>query len=85
VAEVVYVLCALTSIACAILLLKGYRANRTRLLFWSSLSFMGLALHNVLLFLDLVAFPDIDLFYWRTGVALLAMLVLIYGLIWELR
>lgn len=84
-AEAVYILCALTSSACALLLLNGYRANRTRLLFWSSLSFMGLAAHNILLFLDLVTLPNIDLFYWRTGVALLAMLVLIYGLVWESR
>ena len=84
-AEAVYLLCALTSIACAALLYRGYRASRTRLLFWSSLAFIGLALHNVLLFVDLVVVPEVDLFYWRTGVALVSMLVLLYGLIWESR
>lgn len=84
-AEAVYVLCALTSILCAVLLFRGYRANRTRLLFWSSAAFAGLALHNVLLFLDLVVLLHIDLFYWRTGIALASMLVLLYGLIGESR
>jgi hypothetical protein len=85
VAEAVYLLCALTSIACAGLLYRGYRASRTRLLFWSSLAFIGLALHNVLLFVDLVVVPEVDLFYWRTSVALVSMLVLLYGLVWESR
>ena len=84
-AEAVYVLCALTSIVCAVLLFRGFRASRTRLLFWSSISFSGLALHNIVLVLDLVVLPDIDLFYWRAGVALVSMLVLLYGLVWESR
>jgi len=84
-AEAVYLLCALTSIVCAALLYRGYRASRTRLLFWSSLCFSGLAVHNVLLFLDLVVVPEVDLFYWRTAVALASMLVLLFGLIWESR
>jgi hypothetical protein len=84
-AESVYALCALTSILCAILLLKGYRANRTRLLFWASLSFAGLALNNVLLFIDLIMLPAVDLFIWRAAAALAGMSVLLYGLIWESR
>jgi len=85
VAEAVYVLCALTSVVCAVLLFRGYRASRTRLLFWSSACFAGLALHNVVLFLDLVVLPDVDLFYVRTGIALVSMLALLYGLVWEPR
>jgi hypothetical protein len=85
VAESVYALCALTSILCAALLFRGYRANRTRLLFWSSLCFAGLALNNVLLFADLVLLPNIDLFFWRSAAALLGMSILLYGLIWESR
>ncbi|HEX3835556.1 MAG TPA: DUF5985 family protein [Steroidobacteraceae bacterium] len=84
-AESVYALCALTSILCAALLFRGYRANRTRLLFWSSLCFAGLALNNVLLFADLVLLPNIDLFFWRSAAALLGMSILLYGLIWESR
>ncbi len=82
-AEAVYLLCALTSILCAVLLFRGHRSNRTRLLFWSSLCFAGLALNNILLFVDLVLVPSIDLTLVRGGVALLALVVLIYGLVWE--
>ena len=82
-AEAVYLLCALVSIACAALLLNGYRANRTALLFWSSLCFAGLAANNVLLFVDLVVVPDVDLSLLRSCVALLAIMALLYGLIWE--
>jgi len=84
-AELVYVLCAATSIVCAVLLLRGYRASRTRLLFWSSLCFVGLAINSILLFVDLIELPDIDLFWWRTAAALVAMMVLLFGLIWEIR
>jgi hypothetical protein len=82
-AEIVYLLCALTSVACALMLAKGYRANRTKLLYWSSICFGGLALNNILTFLDLVIVPAVDLSLWRSFIALAAMAVLIYGLIWE--
>lgn len=79
----VYLLCALTSIACASLLLRGYRSSRTRLLFWSSLGFWGLALNNVLLVIDFIIVPDVDLSIARTVTALVAMVALVTGLIWE--
>lgn len=82
-AETVYVLCAATSIVCAVLLLRGYLANRTTLLLWSSLCFVGLALNNALLFVDLVIVPDVDLHYVRNVVALVSLMVLIYGLVWD--
>jgi hypothetical protein len=82
-AEAVYLLCAVTSIVCAALLFRGYRAHRTRLLFWSSLCFMGLALNNVLLFVDLVMVPDVDMRLWRGALALVAMMLLLIGLIME--
>ena len=81
-AEVVYILCTATSILCAVLLFRSYRASRTRLLFWSSLCFVGLALNNVMLILDLYVVST-DLFYARTLVALGAMAMLIFGLIWS--
>ncbi|MGH8228275.1 MAG: DUF5985 family protein [Steroidobacteraceae bacterium] len=84
-AEAVYILCAVTSIVCAFLLLRGYRASRTRLLFWASLCFIGLAIDNVLLFADVVVLPQIDLFWYRTSFGLAAMLVFLCGLIWESR
>ena len=83
--ETVYVLCALTSIACTFLLLASYRRTRERLLLWSGLCFAGLALNNVLLFLDLVVVPSIDLSLWRSGVALVSVSLLVVGLVWEPR
>ena len=83
-AEAVYFLCALTSVACAAMLYRGYCAHRTGLLFWSSLCFGGLALNNILTFLDLVIIPTaIDLSVLRSVVAIASMAVLIYGLVWE--
>lgn len=83
-AELVYVLCALTSAACAALLWRGYaRGGRARFLLWSSLCFAGLALNNVLLFVDKVVLPDRDLSLWRTSAAVVGMLLLTYGLIWD--
>lgn len=85
-AEAVYILCALTSILCAVLLLRGYRATRTRLLFWASLCFGFLAVNNVILYFDLVILPpQIDLFWYRNAAALIGMLVLVFGLTWESR
>ena len=83
--ETVYALCAVTSIVCAVLLLRGYRATRTRLLFWSSVCFVGLALNNVLLFVDLIVLPSIDLFVLRASMALLGLSILVYGLVWDSR
>lgn len=84
-AEIVYVLCALTSLFCAGLLARRYRVQRTRLLLWSTLCFVGLALNNVLLVVDLIVVPAIDLSFLRAGVAVLAMAMLLVGLIWESR
>jgi hypothetical protein len=84
-AEAVYLLCALTSVACALMLYNGYRQTRTRLLFWSSICFAGLALNNIIMFFDLVVATQIDLSLWRSAIALAAMLVLLYGLIWEVK
>jgi hypothetical protein len=68
------------------LLYRGYRANRTRLLFWASLAFLLLSINNVVLYVDLVIVPvRADLFWYRTGVALAAMLLLLFGLVWETR
>lgn len=82
-AALVYILCALTSLLCAGLLLRSYRRSGSRLLFWSSLCFVGLALNNVLLFVDLVLVPTIDLSVLRSSLALASLVVLLYGLIWE--
>jgi hypothetical protein len=60
-AEAVYLLSSLTSLTCTVLLLRGYLRSRVRLLLWSSLCFLGLTFSNVLLFIDLVVVPGINL------------------------
>jgi hypothetical protein len=83
VATLVYLLCAATSIACALLLLRGYLRTRVPLLLWSTLCFVGLALDNSLLFVDRVVVPDQTVFALRRAFSLLGVAVLLYGLIWE--
>lgn len=83
--EAVYLLCALTSVLCAGLLIRSYRANRSKLLLWSTLCFVGLALNNILLFVDLVLIPAHDLQLWRSFAALIAFVTLLIGLVWESR
>ena len=83
-ATIIYILCALTSGLCAVLLLRGYARSRARLLFWSGLCFVGLALNNLLLVLD-VSVIDVDLSTWRTLPALGGVALLVYGLVWETR
>ena len=82
-AEAVYLLCGITSVACTVLLLRGYLESKSKLLFWSSLCFGGLALNNVLLFVDLVIVPSTDLGVIRSVLALIAMMILLFGLVWE--
>ncbi|HEX4422177.1 MAG TPA: DUF5985 family protein [Kofleriaceae bacterium] len=84
-AEAVYVLCCLTSLFCAGLLVRSFRINRPRLLLWSSLCFVGLALNNALLVIDLMLVPQVNLAALRSTVAAIAMFLLLVGLIWESR
>ena len=82
-AKAVYLLCALTSIVCAALLLRQYRRRRSRLLLWSSLCFIGLAGSNILLVVDLLIFPAVDLELWRGLAVLLSLGLLVIGLVWD--
>ena len=84
-ATLVYALCALTSLACAVLLLRGYATSRARLLLWSGLCFAGLAANNVLLLIDKRVVPTVDLSLWRSLPALAGVALLLYGLVWETR
>ncbi len=79
----VYILGVLVTATCGLLLTRAYSAVRKRLLLWSAICFYFLAVSNLLLFLDLVIFPNIDLYRWRLIIAAIGMLVLLYGLIWE--
>jgi hypothetical protein len=79
----VYALCALTSLACAILLLRAYCQSRTRLLLWSGLCFACLFASNVILIVDVRVVPDRDLSLLRIAPSLLGVALLIYGFVWD--
>ena len=80
--QAVYILCALTSLGCTLLLIGRYRKTRVDLLFWSAIAFLLLTVTNVLLFVDLVILgAGFDLSLFRTGSTLLGTLLLLYGLI----
>ena len=81
----VYILCFLTSAACAWLLGRSYFANRTRLLLWSSVCFVFLALNNLALVLDFVVLPTYDLRLTRLLLSLAAVASLIWGFVWEVE
>ena len=82
-AEAIYLLCALTSLVAALLLLRQYRARRTPLLLWSCAAFFGLAANNLLVFVDFALLVGTDLALARAIAGASAMLVLLHGLIWE--
>ena len=88
-AVAVYLLCAATSLACAVLLFRGYRRSGARFLLWSSLCFAGLAINNVILFVDQVVLPNVEgiagiqFAIWRSVAALVGLTLLLYGLIWD--
>jgi hypothetical protein len=79
----IYALCALTALFCASMLIKAYYQSRYRLLLWGSLCFIGLTVNNALLMVDKLVLPEVNLLTWRLLVALFALLVLLYGIIWD--
>jgi hypothetical protein len=84
-AEIVYALCALTSLVCAVLLLRSYFGGGARLLLWSGLCFVGLAINNIFLFLDLAVVTDVDLRAFRDVSAFAGVSILVYGLVWDTK
>ena len=85
IAATVYVLCALTALLCAVLLLQAWMRSRLPLLFWSGLCFVGLTASNTILVVDLLLLgPEISLLFWRNLSALAALSLLVYGLIWKM-
>lgn len=79
----IYILSASTCLLCAILLLRTYWKRHVRLLLWSGLCFIGLMFENVLIYVDVVLVPDVDLSLWRKLPGLVALVLLVFGLIWE--
>jgi hypothetical protein len=80
---IIYGLCALTALLCTGLLLQAYIRSRYRLLLWGGICFVGLTLNNILVITDKFLVPAVDLSTWRLTVALVGMMVLLYGLIWD--
>lgn len=83
--KVIYLLCALTSLVGAVLLLRAFVHRRARLLLWSGLCFACFFVNNVLLYLDLEVFTAVDLSVIRTIPVIVGLALLLYGLIWEVR
>lgn len=79
----VYLLCLATSAACAVLLARSYGRTRARLLLWSALCFAFFALNNLIVVVDILLVPEVDLSLWRLAASLVAVSVLLYGFIWE--
>jgi hypothetical protein len=81
----IYALCAATSLACAVMLYRGFIRSGARFLLWSCLCFVGLAINNILLFVDLGIYSDRDvgLTVWRSVSGVVGMVLLVFGLIWD--
>ncbi|HEX7019796.1 MAG TPA: DUF5985 family protein [Gemmatimonadaceae bacterium] len=85
IARIIYALCAITSLACALLLLRGFSQSRVRLLLWGGLCFVCLFINNVLLYVDVEVLPMVDLTIARAIPVLVGLALLIYGLVWEAK
>lgn len=84
-AEIAYLLCAVSSLICFVLLLRAYLRTQQRLLLWSSTCFFFYLIQNVTLFTDVVIVPQIDLASWRASAGLCGSLLFLFALIWETR
>ncbi len=81
----VYSLCFVTCSLCAFLLVRAYLISRARLLFWSALCFILLAVNTLLVILDIIVFPEVDFGLWRPILGLASIGVLLFGFIWDLE
>lgn len=84
--EVIYILCAVTSLACAVLLVRAYLRSKSPLLLWSSVCFVGLLINNIILVIDLVFMKsEVDLLLARDLTNTASILALVIGLVWSSR
>ena len=81
--SLIYLLCLAASAGCAWLLLRSYARNRTRLLLWSAICFVLIALNNLFVVIDLIVLPSLDLVPLRRLASLAAVAVLLFGFVWE--
>jgi hypothetical protein len=81
--DILYLLCFCTCLFCCLLLIRNYRFNGSRILLWSAACFVLLALNNLLVIIDLVLLPTVDLSLARLTASFLAVSILLVGFIWE--
>jgi hypothetical protein len=81
----VYLLCLVTSAICATLLLRSYRASRSKLLLYTAMGFGFLAVNNLFLVGDMVVFPNVNLWFWRQAASVAGVAVLLYGFTFEVE
>jgi hypothetical protein len=81
--SVVYFLCTITSTLCAVLLYLSYQKTGARFLFWSAICFLCLALNNLLIFVDLILTPSIDLSVMRIIPAVIGFALFLWSCVWE--
>jgi hypothetical protein len=84
-AAIVYLLCFASSVVCAWLLIRGYLGSRARILLWSAICFVLLAVTNLLVVVDILVLPQVDLIYARLLCSLAAVSTLLYGFIFEVE
>ena len=82
---IVYLLCLITAVGCALLLTQAWRRTKAPLLLWSALCFGFLALNNLFVVLDMVVVLGTNLTIARQITALSAISVMLYGFIWKIR
>jgi hypothetical protein len=80
---IIYLLCLATSMICAYLLVRSYMNTRTKLLLYVASCFVLLAANNLLVVIDLVILPSVDLIPFRQLAAIAAVGVLLIGFVWE--
>jgi heme/copper-type cytochrome/quinol oxidase subunit 4 len=80
---ILFALAVVSSFACMVLLFRGYLQKRVRLLMWGALCFVGLTINNIMMFTDLIIFPQGDLRLFRLIPALAGAACMVYALIWE--
>ncbi|HTZ00711.1 MAG TPA: DUF5985 family protein [Xanthobacteraceae bacterium] len=79
----IYLLCFLTSLSCCLLLIRSYRRTKSPVLLWTAACFVLLAIDNLLVVLDLIALPSVDLSLPRLIATFFAVATLLVGFIWE--
>lgn len=78
-----YLLCFLTSLSCCLLLIRSYRRTASRVLLWTAACFVLLAIDNLLVVLDLIVLPNVDLSVPRLLATLFAVSTLLVGFVGE--